>query len=66
MDRVDGRGFLVAAGTLLAAPLVVEAQQAAKVTRIGYLSHNLAASPTCATPSSKDCVNSGTSRAATS
>ena len=45
MDRVDRRGFLVAAGTLLAAPLVVEAQQAAKVTRIGYLSHNLAASP---------------------
>ena len=44
MDRVDRRGFLVAAGTLLAAPLVAEAQQAANVTRIGYLSHNLAAS----------------------
>jgi putative tryptophan/tyrosine transport system substrate-binding protein len=45
MDRVQRRDFLVAAGALLAAPLVAEAQQAAKVTRIGYLSHNLAASP---------------------
>jgi len=44
MDRVHRRDFLVAAGTLLAAPLVAEAQQAANVTRIGYLSHNLAAS----------------------
>jgi len=33
------------AGGLLAAPLAAEAQQAAKVTRIGYLSPNLAASP---------------------
>ena len=45
MDRVDRRGFLVAAGTLLAAPLVVEAQQAAKVARIGYLADNPAAQP---------------------
>jgi len=44
MNRVHRRDFLVAAGTLLAAPLVAEAQQAANVTRIGYLSHNLAAS----------------------
>ena len=44
MDRVHRRDFLVAAGTFLAAPLVAEAQQAANVTRIGYLSHNLAAS----------------------
>ena len=44
MDRVHRRDFLVAAGTLLAAPLVADAQQAANVTRIGYLSHNLAAS----------------------
>ena len=44
MDRVHRRDFLVAAGTLLAAPLVAEAQQAANVARIGYLSHNLAAS----------------------
>jgi putative ABC transport system substrate-binding protein len=39
------RDFLIAAGALLAAPLVARAQQAAKVARIGYLSHNLAASP---------------------
>src|SRR6185295_19912287 len=45
MDRVQRRDFLIAAGALLAAPLVAEAEQAAKVTRIGYLSHNLAASP---------------------
>src|SRR6185295_12693449 len=45
MDRVQRRDFLIAAGALLAAPLVAEAQQAAKVTRIGYLSANLAASP---------------------
>src|SRR6266545_5249090 len=45
MDWVQRRDFLVAAGALLAAPLVAEAQQAAKVTRIGYLSHNLAATP---------------------
>jgi putative ABC transport system substrate-binding protein len=32
-------------GGLLAAPLAAEAQQAAKVARIGYLSPNLAASP---------------------
>src|SRR2546428_3290065 len=36
---VDRRAFLVScAGSLLAAPLVVEAQQAGKVYRIGYLS----------------------------
>ncbi len=35
----------VLALSLLAAPLAAEAQQAAKVTRIGYLSTNLAASP---------------------
>src|SRR6478672_6226651 len=44
MDRVRRRDFLLAAGTLLAAPLVADAQQAANVTRIGYLAHNLAAS----------------------
>ena len=44
MDLVQRRDFLIAAGALLAAPLVAEAQQAANVTRIGYLSHNLAAS----------------------
>ena len=45
MNRVHRRDFLVAAGTLLAAPLVAEAQQAAKVARIGYLSTSLASSP---------------------
>ena len=45
MDRVQRRDFLIAAGAILAAPLVAEAQQTAKVTRIGYLSTNLAASP---------------------
>jgi putative ABC transport system substrate-binding protein len=43
---IDRRTFLAGAGTvLLATPLAAEAQQAAKVTRIGYLSPNLAASP---------------------
>ena len=45
MNRVERRRFLIAAGALLAAPLAAEAQQAAKVARIGYLSPNLAASP---------------------
>ena len=42
MDLVQRRDFLIAAGVLLAAPIAAEAQQAAKVARIGYLSHNLA------------------------
>ena len=45
MDRVQRRDFLIAAGALLAAPLVAEAQQAAKVARIGYLSNRLGAYP---------------------
>ena len=45
MGLVLRRNFLIAVGTLLAAPLAAEAQQAAKVARIGYLSPNLAASP---------------------
>jgi putative tryptophan/tyrosine transport system substrate-binding protein len=36
---------VIAGGGLLAAPLVAEAQQAAKVARIGYMTHNRAASP---------------------
>ena len=40
------RAFLgTVAGGLLAAPLAAEAQQAAKVARIGYLAGNLAATP---------------------
>jgi hypothetical protein len=61
------RIFLVTfAGGILAAPLAVEAQQAAKVARIGFLADNPAASPTCSRLSDKDCVTSVTSRAATS
>src|SRR6266498_3123179 len=45
MDLVQRRDVLIAAGVLLAAPFAAEAQQAAKVTRIGYLSHNLAVTP---------------------
>jgi putative ABC transport system substrate-binding protein len=43
---VNRRAFIsTAAGGLLAVPFAAEAQQAAKVTRIGYLAANLAASP---------------------
>ena len=42
MDRRDTVLALLALG---AAPLAAEAQQAAKVARIGYLSPNLAADP---------------------
>jgi putative ABC transport system substrate-binding protein len=44
MDPVQRRDFLIAIGAILVAPLAAEAQQAAKVARIGYLSPNLAAS----------------------
>ena len=64
---MERRRFIeVIAGGLPAAPLGAEAQQAAKVARIGWLSLNLATGPTCERPSVKDCVTSGTSRAATS
>ena len=42
MDRVQRRDFLIAAGALLAVPLAAEAQQAARIARIGYLTGNLA------------------------
>ena len=45
MSQVRRRRFLITAGALLAAPLAAEAQQAAKIARIGYLAFNLAASP---------------------
>ena len=45
MNRVQRRQFLIAAGGLLAAPFAAEAQRAAKVARIGYLSPSLASSP---------------------
>jgi len=64
---MDRRAFLTGTGAvLLAAPLGAEAQQVAKVPRIGYLGLNRPASPTWERPLSKDCVTSVTSRAATS
>ena len=45
MNRVQRRQWLIAAGALLATPLGADAQQAAKVARIGYLSPNRAATP---------------------
>ena len=43
---IDRRTFLAGTGVaLLAAPFAAEAQQAAKIARIGYLSHNRAANP---------------------
>jgi hypothetical protein len=38
MHAVKRRAFLGTAGTLLTGPLAVEAQQAARIFRIGYLS----------------------------
>ena len=43
MSHVRRRKFLLAAGALLAAPLAAEAQQAAKVPRIGFLGNSTAA-----------------------
>ena len=37
MGRVQRRDFLIAAGALLAAPLVSDAQQVAKIPHIGVL-----------------------------
>ena len=45
MGRVQRREFLLTAGALLAAPLAAEAQQAARIVRIGILAGNRAASP---------------------
>src|SRR5438093_11297859 len=44
-DQMDRRDTVLALLALGAAPLAAEAQQAAKVPRIGYLSTNLAANP---------------------
>jgi hypothetical protein len=65
---IDRRSFIgTLAGGLVVAPLAAEAQQAAKVARIGYLSPNLwLLPPTSTRPSVKDCVTSVTSRVATS
>jgi ABC-type uncharacterized transport system substrate-binding protein len=40
MTRVERRGFIVGALSLLAAPLAAEAQQAGKIYRIGWLSND--------------------------
>jgi putative ABC transport system substrate-binding protein len=45
MVQVQHRYFLIAAGALLAASLAAEAQQSAKVARIGYLTLYQAAAP---------------------
>src|SRR5713226_4283469 len=45
MGMGNRRDFLIALGGVLAWPLAAEAQQAAKVPRIGYLAGDLAASP---------------------
>jgi putative ABC transport system substrate-binding protein len=45
MDRVERRDFLITAGALLAAPFAAEAQQPAKIARIGFLAVDLAANP---------------------
>ena len=41
MDRLQRRDFLIVAGVLLAAPFGAEAEQAAKIARIGYLKSSL-------------------------
>ena len=62
---MERRRFIeVIAGGLLAAPVAAEAQQAAKVARIGWLGAHPTRLPE--RPSSKDCVTSVTSRVATS
>ena len=45
MTRVERRGFIVGTLSLLAAPLAVEAQQAGKVRRIGYLTQRAGPGP---------------------
>ena len=45
MNRVQRRQFLIAAGALLAAPLAAEAQQTAKIARLGWLGDRPAAGP---------------------
>src|SRR5438034_9544841 len=45
LNRIQRRQFLIAAGALLAAPLAAEAQQTAKIARIGWLGDRPAAGP---------------------
>jgi hypothetical protein len=56
---MDRRAFIgTLAGSLLAAPLVAEAQQAGKMYRIGYLSTRSSTAPLLRR-SGKGCANSG-------
>lgn len=43
MYQVRRRGFLIAVGAILAEPLAAEAQQTARIARVGYLAPNLSA-----------------------
>ena len=43
MDRVQRRDFLIAAGALLVVPRTAEAQQAAKIARLGFLGNSATA-----------------------
>ena len=43
MDRIQRRDFLIAVGAILAAPLAAEAQQAAKLVRLGFLGNSATA-----------------------
>ena len=45
MGRVQRRDFLIASGVLLGAPFASEAQQPAKIARIGFLALDLAGNP---------------------
>jgi putative ABC transport system substrate-binding protein len=45
MSRVQRRDFLIAAGAFLATPFAAEAQQPAKIARIGFLAVDLAGNP---------------------
>jgi hypothetical protein len=53
-------------GAAVGWPVAANAQQSAKIARIGYLSTDLAGVLACVRPSAKDCVTSITSRVATS
>ena len=63
---MNRRTFIVTATGLLAVPLVGEAQQAAKIARVGYLAPNLAASVHLPEAFRQGLRTSATSRAATS
>jgi hypothetical protein len=65
-SMMNRRAFIVTGAGLLAGPLAAEAQPAGKVARIGWLLVDVRGNPQFREAYSKDCVPSGTSRAATS